>query len=78
MNDHVLFDEPAKIYEDVGAGSDHARIVKSPEIGSEPPRLLVVSSRAKSIGLMTKAFLSNVIMVQFSYDSYTLDGILGT
>lgn len=76
MND-VLFEEQAKIIEDVGAGIDQARIVKSPEVGPEPPRLLVVSSRAKNVALMTKSFLPNVTMVQYSYDSYALDGILG-
>ncbi len=44
---------------------------------NSPPRLLVVSSRAKNIPAMTRALRPNVDMVQYKYENSSLDGILG-
>ena len=53
--------------EDVAEGSS----------GSGPPRLLLVSSRARGLGQMSRALRGNVIMVEYRYERVTLDGILG-
>lgn len=50
---------------------------KSPDCDKLPLRLLLVSSRAKNIQSMTRSLLPNVIMVQYKFETSTLDGILG-
>ncbi len=68
-------DEAVEV-EDTG-GRVSRKSNKTDSAQAQPARLLLVSSKIKSIVAMQTALLSTVTLVQYKYESATLDGILG-
>uniref|UniRef100_A0A915IFI9 Protein kinase domain-containing protein n=1 Tax=Romanomermis culicivorax TaxID=13658 RepID=A0A915IFI9_ROMCU len=72
----------AEIENDILEQEISGRILKSPDDvtcipDAESLRLLIVSSRAKSLKLISKIFLPNVTMIQYSYENDGLNDIVG-
>ena len=74
-------DKATDISEDGGRGNKKVPRQDSSRGGAEkldtPSRLLIVSSKIKHYTAIQNALHSNVIFVQYKYESSTLDGILG-
>ena len=72
----IVVVEEARDVQEVG-GRHHSASRGPRHDPSAPWRLLVVSSKIKNIIAMQTALLPNVLLVQYKYESATLDGILG-
>ena len=73
------FHEDARMISEDGGRRDtlSARSMRRQESNlNAPPRLLVVSSKIKNSSVMNAAVLSNVVYVQYKYESTTLESLL--
>ncbi|XP_066264089.1 uncharacterized protein [Branchiostoma lanceolatum] len=76
--DNTLFTSVGVLYppQKQGSQSTISTIPVDENISFSPPRLLLLSSRAKNSGTIAASVLPNVHVIRYNYENSTLDGIL--
>ncbi|XP_078620370.1 uncharacterized protein LOC144887197 [Branchiostoma floridae x Branchiostoma japonicum] len=76
--DSTLFASVGVLYppQRQGSQSTISTIPAEENISANPPRLLLLSSRAKNSGTIATSVRSNVHVIRYNYENSTLDGIL--